>query len=315
MTCGSVVSWRSRFALAVNEARRRRHEFLCIEHLLYALLHDDDVAEILRQCGGDVAALKRVAGALPRREAREAARRRRHGAAADDRLPARHPARRGARAVGGQGRDPRPQRPGGDLPRAGFPRRVPARAAGHHAPRRGELHLPRRLEDRARSRGSATATTPRATPTRTRQARPKKDPLALFTTDLVARAAAGKIDPLIGRETELARTARVLCRRRKNNPVFVGEAGVGKTALAEGLALQIHQGKVPRGAEGRARLRPRHGGAAGGHALPRRLRATPERRAGGAAASIRARSCSSTRSTPWSAPARPAAARSMRRTS
>ena len=61
----------------------------------------------------------------------------------------------------------------------------------------------------------------------------------------MARAAAGKIDPLIGRDDELARTARVLCRRRKNNPVFVGEAGVGKTALAEGLALQIHQGLVP----------------------------------------------------------------------
>jgi ATP-dependent Clp protease ATP-binding subunit ClpA len=77
------------------------------------------------------------------------------------------------------------------------------------------------------------------------EGRPRKNPLELFTTDLVARAAEGKIDPLIGREAELARTARVLCRRRKNNPVFVGEAGVGKTALAEGLALQIHQGKVP----------------------------------------------------------------------
>ncbi|MGH7860150.1 MAG: AAA family ATPase, partial [Candidatus Binatia bacterium] len=54
-----------------------------------------------------------------------------------------------------------------------------------------------------------------------------------------------KIDPLLGRETELTRTVRVLCRRRKNNPVFVGEVGVGKTALAEGLALMIHQRKVP----------------------------------------------------------------------
>ncbi len=77
---------------------------------------------------------------------------------------------------------------------------------------------------------------------------------ALYAVDLVARAAAGKIDPLIGRDAELARTARVLCRRRKNNPVFVGEAGVGKTALAEGLALQIHQGKVPRGAASSARV-------------------------------------------------------------
>src|SRR6185295_3409701 len=77
------------------------------------------------------------------------------------------------------------------------------------------------------------------------QGGPQRDPLAMFTTDLVARAAEGKIDPLIGRSAELARAARVLCRRRKNNPVFVGEPGVGKTALAEGLALQIHEGKVP----------------------------------------------------------------------
>jgi len=63
--------------------------------------------------------------------------------------------------------------------------------------------------------------------------------------DLVARAAEGRIDPLIGREAELERLVHVLCRRRKNNPLLVGEAGVGKTALAEGLALRLHAGKVP----------------------------------------------------------------------
>ncbi|MFW5920423.1 MAG: AAA family ATPase, partial [Polyangiales bacterium] len=73
----------------------------------------------------------------------------------------------------------------------------------------------------------------------------KKDPLEAFTTDLVAEAEEGRIDPLIGRELELERTIQVLCRRRKNNPVFVGETGVGKTAMAEGLALRIHEGKVP----------------------------------------------------------------------
>ncbi len=73
----------------------------------------------------------------------------------------------------------------------------------------------------------------------------KRDPLELYTDNLAKRAAQGKIDPLIGRETELARAVRVLCRRRKNNPVFVGEPGVGKTAIVEGLALRIHGGKVP----------------------------------------------------------------------
>ncbi|NOY93297.1 MAG: ATP-dependent Clp protease ATP-binding subunit ClpA [Deltaproteobacteria bacterium] len=71
------------------------------------------------------------------------------------------------------------------------------------------------------------------------------DPLEAFTTELVAEAEAGRIDPLIGRDAEIERTVQVLCRRRKNNPVFVGEPGVGKTALAEGLARRIHEGAIP----------------------------------------------------------------------
>jgi ATP-dependent Clp protease ATP-binding subunit ClpA len=76
-------------------------------------------------------------------------------------------------------------------------------------------------------------------------AQPSRDPLQAFATDLVARAAAGQIDPLIGRRLEIERMLQVLCRRRKNNPLLVGEPGVGKTALAEGLALRIQQGDVP----------------------------------------------------------------------
>jgi ATP-dependent Clp protease ATP-binding subunit ClpA len=72
-----------------------------------------------------------------------------------------------------------------------------------------------------------------------------RDPLEAFATDLVARAARGQIDPLIGRADEIERMVQVLCRRRKNNPLLVGEPGVGKTALAEGLALRIQQGNVP----------------------------------------------------------------------
>ena len=74
---------------------------------------------------------------------------------------------------------------------------------------------------------------------------PTRDPLEAFATDLVAKAAAGGVDPLIGRALELERMIQVLCRRRKNNPLLVGEPGVGKTALAEGLALRIHEGQVP----------------------------------------------------------------------
>jgi ATP-dependent Clp protease ATP-binding subunit ClpA len=74
---------------------------------------------------------------------------------------------------------------------------------------------------------------------------PAKNPLEAYCTDLNAEAKAGRIDPLIGREPELERTIQVLCRRRKNNPLYVGDAGVGKTAIAEGLALAIHEQKVP----------------------------------------------------------------------
>ena len=72
-----------------------------------------------------------------------------------------------------------------------------------------------------------------------------KNPLTEYTTNLNELAEAGKIDPLIGRADEIERTIQVLCRRRKNNPLFVGEAGVGKTALAEGLAKRIVDKEVP----------------------------------------------------------------------
>jgi len=79
-----------------------------------------------------------------------------------------------------------------------------------------------------------------------------RDPLAAYAINLTDRARAGELDPVIGRAVELQRTLEILCRRRKNNPVFVGEAGVGKTALAEGLAQRLLEDDVPevlRGAE------------------------------------------------------------------
>ena len=71
------------------------------------------------------------------------------------------------------------------------------------------------------------------------------DPLEAFATDLTALATEGELDPMIGRNSELERTVHILARRRKNNPIFVGETGVGKTALAEGMAMRIHEGRVP----------------------------------------------------------------------
>ena len=77
------------------------------------------------------------------------------------------------------------------------------------------------------------------------EAQAKESPLDQFTQNLNKHAAEGKIDPLIGRDSEVERVIQILCRRRKNNPLLVGEAGVGKTAIAEGLALRITQGDVP----------------------------------------------------------------------
>jgi ATP-dependent Clp protease ATP-binding subunit ClpA len=77
------------------------------------------------------------------------------------------------------------------------------------------------------------------------QENPNKSPLESYTVNLNAMAKLGKIDPLVGREEEISRTVQILCRRRKNNPLFVGEAGVGKTAVAEGLAKLIVDHRVP----------------------------------------------------------------------
>ena len=80
---------------------------------------------------------------------------------------------------------------------------------------------------------------------RSRESGVAEDPLAEYAEDLTEKARQGKIDPLVGREAELDRALEVLCRRRKNNPLFVGDAGVGKTAMAEGLALRVAEGRVP----------------------------------------------------------------------
>ena len=136
-----------------------------------------------------------------------------------------------------------------------------------------------------------------------------REPLEAYATDLVAKAARGLIDPLIGRELEVERMVQVLCRRRKNNPLLVGEPGVGKTALAEGLARRIHEGAVPARAQGACacsrwisvRSSPARDTAATSRSASNRC-STPSR-------SSRTPSCSSTRSTPWSAPARRRAAR------
>ncbi len=235
-------------ALGMNEARRRRHEFLCVEHLLYALLHDSDVADVIRHCGGDVAALKRDLEKFFDEKVEKLP----HGvdAGPQQTLAFQRVIQRAAIHVQSAGKE---EILGRDVLVAIF--RETESHAAYLLHKQGITRLDvisyishgvsKIAEEPDRSHEGDDFELERESEGVEPAPRRRGDPLRMFTVDLVARAAQGKIDPIIGREQELARAARVLCRRRKNNPVFVGEAGVGKTALTEGLALKIYRGEVP----------------------------------------------------------------------
>ena len=105
--------------------------------------------------------------------------------------------------------------------------------------------------------------------------------LTKYGRDLTELARKGKLDPVIGRDEEIRRVIQILSRRTKNNPVLIGEPGVGKTAIAEGLALRIVRGDVPDGLQGQAHRRPGHGQPGRGRQVPRRVRGAAQGRAQG----------------------------------
>jgi ATP-dependent Clp protease ATP-binding subunit ClpA len=226
------------FQRAFDLARARRHEDVALEHLLLALLEDLHAAKVMKACGVKLDALRADLEAVLARSFEV--------------LPA------------GEGFQPHST--------LGFVRVVEralvhAFSAGKRTVQGGEL-LPAFLEEEAsparqllEQHGvkrlallkvlSHGPNLPKA-PAKKEAAAEEEDagpvaenPLEAYATDLVARAAAGRLDPLVGREAEITRMAQVLCRRRKNNPLLVGEPGVGKTAIVEGLARRIHEGAVP----------------------------------------------------------------------
>lgn len=229
---------------AVNEAVERRHEFVTLEHLLYALLRDEPASRTIQACGGVIDVLRSDLQGFFDHELEQIKNRK------QTRLPEQTASFQKVlqyallQAEGsGQG-----EIDGNNVLAAMY--QAPQSHAVYFLKSQGVSRLDvlnyishgiAKADDRTNTGfGSESADEdderdPAAT----------GDPLAAFTVDLIERAAAGNIDPLIGRELELTRTVQTLCRRRKNNPVFVGDPGVGKTAIAEGLALRIHAGDVP----------------------------------------------------------------------
>jgi ATP-dependent Clp protease ATP-binding subunit ClpA len=227
--------------VALLEAQRRRHEFAGLEHLLFALLHDPQTAAVVRACGADVKILKRALDSFlqdqvtPLPEGQEA-----------NVSPTRSFQRVVNRAAGHAESAGKESVRAPDVIVAFYAERdswsvqlleqhgierLDLVSAISHGEGLSEGQLSRAGDDIEAGEGRS-------------QLRPQ-DALASYTVDLVARAAQGEIDPLIGREAELRQVFHILARRRKNNPLLVGESGVGKTAIVEGFALRIHEGQVP----------------------------------------------------------------------
>ncbi len=233
------------FATAIREAKSRHHEMLTIEHILYALIHDVTGSRILHNCGVDIASLKKQLEdffsrhllMLPDHDKREL-------------VQTMGVQRLLQRAILHVQAAEKKEVDAGDILAAlfeedqsyavyylrqqGLTRLDILNYISHGTSKTGEESWEDYEEHEAEPQGDRKA----------QQKRPGV--LEKFTVNLIEKAKAGKIDPLIGRQAELERTVQVLGRRLKNNPVFVGDPGVGKTAIVEGLALKIVKAEVPK---------------------------------------------------------------------
>ena len=225
---------------AFHRAREARHEYLTVEHLLLAILDTPKVREILRACGADLTKLKQelkehVDQSTPHLD--ESEERDVQPTLGFQRVLQRavfHVQSSGKKEVGV-----------GNVLVAIF-----SEKQSHSVFLLNRQHVARLDVVNYISHGLSKIADERTDKEET-QTDPERDPegagsaLEKYTTNLNRHAQQGRIDPLIGRKLEIERTIEILCRRRKNNPLYVGEAGVGKTAIAEGLARLIVEGKVP----------------------------------------------------------------------
>jgi ATP-dependent Clp protease ATP-binding subunit ClpA len=234
--------------VAQSDASRRRHEYVTLEHLLYALMLDDTTAGVLRHAGGDPAALKKRLEKYLEEQLEPLAEETAEVPTAS--LGVQRAMRRAVQHVRSSGKD---EVTGANVLIAMFAERDSFAVAllEENGVTRLDLvsyisHGVSKVDDDEAEPGKAGGVEAGDG----EPARPSKDPLKAYTVNLNEEALAKRIDPLVGRESEVARIVQILARRKKNNPLLVGDAGVGKTALAEGLALKIERHEVPKALEG-----------------------------------------------------------------
>ena len=232
--------------VAYREATARRHTHLTLEHLLYALAHDHDGERILAACGADLPKLRRDLDKYLKDSVEQYGRGQQKEP--EQTLAFRRVLQTAVLHVQSAGRQ---EVQSGDVLAATLQQNKSFAAqllADQGITRLDVLEFITHGISKVPSAGGtptdgaesgdADMGAERGSPT-------ARDPLSAYALNLTDRARAGELDPLIGRTGELQRTMEILCRRRKNNPVFVGDAGVGKTALAEGLAARLLEDDVP----------------------------------------------------------------------